>query len=165
MAERMGFEPMVRSRESLVFKTSSINHSDTSPQWLHRMRELYYHMAGGLSSRIFTFCSLCAAGLCHCACQRKNRAGRARISPERGPRGCFGQCDAEEENGNCGRRASLAWMRSLLPVWRFGRRLTSGCGTARRSPPRWCRAGCRGSRRRQRRSRPGTARPLPSGCP
>ena len=34
MAERMGFEPMVRSRESLVFKTSSINHSDTSPQWL-----------------------------------------------------------------------------------------------------------------------------------
>ena len=30
----MGFEPMVRSRESLVFKTSSINHSDTSPQWL-----------------------------------------------------------------------------------------------------------------------------------
>ena len=28
----MGFEPMVRSRESLVFKTSSINHSDTSPQ-------------------------------------------------------------------------------------------------------------------------------------
>lgn len=33
MAERMGFEPMVRSRGSLVFKTSSINHSDTSPQW------------------------------------------------------------------------------------------------------------------------------------
>ncbi len=33
MAERMGFEPMVRSRESLVFKTSSLNHSDTSPQW------------------------------------------------------------------------------------------------------------------------------------
>ena len=28
----MGFEPMVRSRESLVFKTSSINHSDTSPK-------------------------------------------------------------------------------------------------------------------------------------
>ena len=25
----MGFEPMVRSRGSLVFKTSSINHSDT----------------------------------------------------------------------------------------------------------------------------------------
>ena len=33
MAERMRFEPMVRSRESLVFKTSSLNHSDTSPQW------------------------------------------------------------------------------------------------------------------------------------
>ena len=33
MAERMGFEPMVRSRESLVFKTSSLNHSDTSPEW------------------------------------------------------------------------------------------------------------------------------------
>ena len=28
----MGFEPMVRSRESLVFKTSSINHSDTYPR-------------------------------------------------------------------------------------------------------------------------------------
>ena len=42
MAERMGFEPMVRSRESLVFKTSSINHSDTSPQWLPPECRYYY---------------------------------------------------------------------------------------------------------------------------
>ena len=42
MAERMGFEPMVRSRESLVFKTSSINHSDTSPQWLPSECRYYY---------------------------------------------------------------------------------------------------------------------------
>lgn len=38
----MGFEPMVRSRESLVFKTSSINHSDTSPQWLPPECRYYY---------------------------------------------------------------------------------------------------------------------------
>ena len=38
----MGFEPMVRSRESLVFKTSSINHSDTSPQWLPPECKYYY---------------------------------------------------------------------------------------------------------------------------
>ena len=42
MAERMGFEPMVRFRESLVFKTSSINHSDTSPQWLPPECVYYY---------------------------------------------------------------------------------------------------------------------------
>ena len=33
---------MVRSRESLVFKTSSINHSDTSPQWLPPECRYYY---------------------------------------------------------------------------------------------------------------------------
>ena len=38
----MGFEPMVRSRESLVFKTSSLNHSDTSPQWLPPECRYYY---------------------------------------------------------------------------------------------------------------------------
>ncbi len=46
MAERMGFEPMVRSRESLVFKTSSINHSDTSPQWLPPECRYYYTKNG-----------------------------------------------------------------------------------------------------------------------
>ena len=46
MAERMGFEPMVRSRESLVFKTSSINHSDTSPQWLPECRYYYTKTEG-----------------------------------------------------------------------------------------------------------------------
>ena len=48
MAERMGFEPMVRSRESLVFKTSSINHSDTSPQWLPPECRYYYTKCGGV---------------------------------------------------------------------------------------------------------------------
>ena len=51
MAERMGFEPMVRSRESLVFKTSSINHSDTSPTVAAaRMQVLLYKNAEGLST-------------------------------------------------------------------------------------------------------------------
>ncbi len=31
MAERKGFEPLVPAKESLVFKTSSLNRSDTSP--------------------------------------------------------------------------------------------------------------------------------------
>ena len=44
----MGFEPMVRSRESLVFKTSSINHSDTSPQWLPPECRYYYTKYGGV---------------------------------------------------------------------------------------------------------------------
>ena len=42
---------MVRSRESLVFKTSSINHSDTSPQWLPPECRYYYTKnAEGLST-------------------------------------------------------------------------------------------------------------------
>ena len=48
MAERMGFEPMVRSRESLVFKTSSINHSDTSPQWLRQNAGIIIQKYGGV---------------------------------------------------------------------------------------------------------------------
>ncbi len=40
-------------------------------------------------------------------------------------------------------------------------RLTAGCGTARRSPPRWCRGGCRDGRRRRKRSRPGRGCPPP----
>ena len=40
-------------------------------------------------------------------------------------------------------------------------RLTAGCGTARRSPPRWCRGGCRDGRRRRKRFRPGRGCPPP----
>ena len=40
-------------------------------------------------------------------------------------------------------------------------RVTAGCGTARRSPPRWCRGGCRDGRRRRKRSRPGRGCPPP----
>ena len=40
-------------------------------------------------------------------------------------------------------------------------RLTAGCGTARRSPPRWCRGGCRDGRRRRKRSQPGRGCPPP----
>ena len=40
-------------------------------------------------------------------------------------------------------------------------RVTAGCGTARRSPPRWCRGGCRDGRRRRKRFRPGRGCPPP----
>ena len=40
-------------------------------------------------------------------------------------------------------------------------RLTAGCGTARRSPPRWCRGGCRDGRRRRKRFQPGRGCPPP----
>ena len=40
-------------------------------------------------------------------------------------------------------------------------RVTAGCGTARRSPPRWCRGGCRDGRRRRKRSQPGRGCPPP----
>lgn len=39
---------MVRSRESLVFKTSSINHSDTSPQWLRQNAGIIIQKYGGV---------------------------------------------------------------------------------------------------------------------
>ena len=44
----MGFEPMVRSRESLVFKTSSINHSDTSPQCCRQNAGIIIQKYGGV---------------------------------------------------------------------------------------------------------------------
>ena len=51
----MGFEPMVRSRGSLVFKTSSINHSDTSPQWLPPECRYYYTKTEGVVNPFLQF--------------------------------------------------------------------------------------------------------------
>ena len=76
---------------------------------------------------------------------------------------CLGNLNTAEapiqpDGGFCCIQAGRA-----LPVVSDG--ITAGSCTARRSRPRWCRGGCRGSRHRQRRTRTGTGCPPPSECP
>lgn len=98
MAERMGFEPMVRSRESLVFKTSSINHSDTSPQWLPPECRYYYTkirrgcqpLRANFFENYFACEShgefspvFCSSGLCFGPFSHKKRKNRRSVTPRR----------------------------------------------------------------------------------
>ena len=98
MAERMGFEPMVRSRESLVFKTSSINHSDTSPQWLPPECRYYYTkiwrgcqpLRANFFENYFAceshgefFPVFCSSGLCFGPFSPKKRKNRRSVTPRR----------------------------------------------------------------------------------
>ena len=58
----------------------------------------------------------------------------------------------------------LQILRPLSLLSQALRTITAGSCTAPRSPPRWCRGGCRDGRRLQKRTRRGTGCPLPSGC-
>ena len=80
MAERMGFEPMVRSRESLVFKTSSINHSDTSPQWLPPNASIILAWKAGVVNPGFHFFLQFFSTLCSAAFLVRRRSQMAQAN-------------------------------------------------------------------------------------
>ena len=93
--------------------------------------------------------------------------GRALASP-----GGRGGAALQRRDGEGNRQACLTGMPKPPSFWTGAQglhqgcagaagRLTAGCGTARRSPPRWCRGGCRDGRRRRKRSQPGRGCPPP----